>query len=159
MLVDHTLEIKFTCDSNFLPKITGQNYSAPKGDNAHPWLSSWNLQATGIQWPAPGAPLQPPVLELLKLLCTVRSVWHSHGWSLKWLLVNDCPVQEYKLRSLSSAQDNLEASPVLQNSPVGSCSSLPSVRLLPELTLLLGLISFLVSLPLFLYQSPSRIFP
>lgn len=40
MLVDHTLEIKFTCDSNFLPKITGQNYSAPKGDNAHPWRSS-----------------------------------------------------------------------------------------------------------------------
>lgn len=79
MLVDHTLKIKFTCDSNFLPKTTGQNCSAPKGDNAYPWLSSLNLQAAAIQWPAPMAPLQSPAFELLKLLCTIRSAQYSHG--------------------------------------------------------------------------------
>lgn len=79
MLVDHTLKIKFTCDSNFLPKTTGQNCSAPKGDNAYPWLSSLNLQAAAIQWPAPMAPLQSPAFELPKLLRTIRSAQYSHG--------------------------------------------------------------------------------
>lgn len=74
-------EMKFTCDNNFLPKIIGQNYSTCKVDNAYPWLISFCLQPTWIQWLAPVAPFQPPAFEQvlsLKLLCTDLEVLGIH---------------------------------------------------------------------------------